>query len=195
VKFMLLTLMLLSAAGLVAQDATIEEVDRSPVQTHFAAGGQIRMDLCPSSTHIVGTDEDHVRVSYEPRHTEKDVKVRLQVTGKRADVRVARCPHNNFEMTIEVPKSSDLYVRMFAGELGISGISGNKDVQLHAGELTIDVGEPATYAHVDASVLTGDLEAPPFDVSKGGLFRSFERTGGGNYRLHAHVGAGQIELR
>lgn len=194
-KLILLTLMLLAPAYGVAQDATIEEVDKTPVETHFAAGGHIRMDLCPSSTHIVGTNENHVRVSYESKHREEDVKVWIQVTGNRADVRVARCPHNNFEMTIEVPKSSDLYVRMFAGELGISGISGNKDVQLHAGDLTIDVGEPATYAHVDASVLTGDLEARPFDVSKGGLFRSFERTGSGNYRLHAHVGAGQIELR
>jgi hypothetical protein len=195
VKLVGFSLMLFAAACVIAQNATTEQVDKSPVQTHFAAGGQIRMDLCPSSTHIVGTDKDHVQVSYESKPSDEDVKVRLQVTGNRADVRVARCPPNNFEMTIEVPRSSDLYVRMFAGEMAIKGISGNKDVQLHAGELTIEVGEPATYAHVDASVLSGDLEAPPFDVSKAGLFRSFERTGSGNYHLHVHVGAGQIELR
>jgi len=195
VKRIVLTLMLLLATGLFAQNATIEEIDKSPVETQFAAGGHIRMDLCPSSTHIVGADEKRVRVSYESKRGDEDVKVRIQVTGDRADVRVGRCPHNNFEMTIEVPKSSNLYVRMFAGEMGIRGVSGNKDVQLHAGELTIDVGDPAMYAHVDASVVTGDLEAPPFDVSKGGLFRSFERSGSGNYRLHAHVGAGQVQLQ
>jgi hypothetical protein len=32
-------------------------------------------------------------------------------------------------------------------------------------------------------------------VEKGGLFRSFEERGNGKYRLHAHVGAGELTLR
>jgi len=84
---------------------------------------------------------------------------------------------------------------MFAGEMNVNGISGDKDVELHAGQLTMELGKPEDYAHVDASVLSGDLEASAFDVSKGGLFRSFDRSGPGKYRVHAHVGAGQIELR
>jgi hypothetical protein len=40
------------------------------------------------------------------------------------------------------------------------------------------------------------LNAPAFGVSKGGLFRSFQRESlGGRYRLHADVGAGDIVLK
>ena len=34
-----------------------------------------------------------------------------------------------------------------------------------------------------------------FGETKDGLFRSFEKTGTGHYRLHAHVGAGDLNLR
>jgi hypothetical protein len=190
----LFALLILNTALLTGQSTNIEEVDKGPVEAKFAAGGQVRMDLCPGGVDIIGRDEG-LRISYDSKHDRDDVKVRIQVTGDRADLRVTGCPRNNFQMTIEVPRSSNLYVRMFAGEMNVKGITGNKDVQLHAGQLTIEIGEPADYAHVDASVLSGDLEAPPFDVSKGGLFRSFDRNGSGKYRLHAHVGAGQLELR
>jgi hypothetical protein len=98
-------------------------------------------------------------------------------------------------MTVEVPKTSNLYVRMFAGQMNLSDITGDKDVELHAGQLNMDIGKPEDYFRVEASVLTGAVEASAFNVSKGGLFRSFEHGGPGKYRLHAHVGAGEIDLR
>ena len=121
--------------------------------------------------------------------------MRLEVFGHRADLRVSGCPHNNFEMTIAVPKSSDVYVRMFAGDMNIRGITGDKDVSMGAGQLTMEVGSPEDYGQVRASVNPGALEASAFDVSKGGLFRSFDKKGPGKYRLYAHVGAGQLDLR
>ncbi len=36
--------------------------------------------------------------------------------------------------------------------------------------------------------MSGDLEAAPFGESHGGLFRSFETSGSGRYKLHGHVG-------
>jgi hypothetical protein len=145
---------------------------------------------------VRGKNPVEARVSYQTHSgRDEDVHVRVQVSGEEAGIRVTGCPHNNFQLTIEVPRSSNLYVRMFAGEMNVNGITGDKDVELHAGELNMELGKPEDYAHVDASVLTGDLEASAFDVSKGGLFRSFDRSGPGKYRVHAHVGAGQIELR
>jgi hypothetical protein len=45
-------------------------------------------------------------------------------------------------------------------------------------------------------VLAGDLTASAFGVSKDGLFRSFEKDNpSGKYRLHAHVGAGDLTLK
>jgi hypothetical protein len=195
-RLFLFVLLSLSTA-LFAQSTRIEEVAKSPVEAKFASGGKIRMELCSSGIELTGRDEGVVRVSYHPDHASvsgEDVRVRLRISGSEADLRVTRCPHNNFRMTIEVPKSSDLYVRMFAGELNVTGITGNKDVQLHFGQLTMDIGEPASYSRVQASVNSGDLEARAFSVSKGGLFRSFERTGQGKYRLYAHVGAGELDL-
>ncbi|HTW57454.1 MAG TPA: hypothetical protein VMD99_04965 [Terriglobales bacterium] len=198
IKGCLFVLLTLTSSLLSAQDSkvdgTIEEVNQSPVEAKFASGGKVRMDLCPSAVELIGRDDNRVRVSYFPEHDE-NVKVRIDVFGDRADLRVSGCPHNNFQMTVEVPKSSDLYVRMFAGQMDLWGITGDKDVEMYAGQLTMDVGDPKDYGQVTASVLSGDLEATAFNVSKGGLFRSFAQTGPGKYRLHAHVGAGQLEIR
>jgi hypothetical protein len=189
-----LPLLVLSAAAFAwAQDVRIEEVGKSPVEAKFPAGGQIRMDLCPGGIELVGTDDQVVRVSYHPERD--DVKVRINASGDRGDLKLSGCPHNNFKVRIEIPKFTGLYVRMMAGQLDVQDITGDKDVELHFGQLNLDVGKPEQYGHVDASVNSGQLEAGAFNVSKGGLFRSFDQTGPGKYRLHAHVGAGQVELR
>jgi len=174
------------------QDVRIEEVGKSPVETKFAPGGKVRLDLCSSGVDLSGTDDSVVRVSYA---REAEVRVRLEIVGDQADLKVRGCPHNNFQVRIEVPRSSSLYIRMLAGQLDIHNVVGDKNVELSFGQLTMDVGKPGDYAHVEASVNSGDLEARAFDVSKGGLFRSFDRSGPGKYRLHAHVGAGELDLR
>jgi hypothetical protein len=184
----------LAAQNLTAQDARIEEVGKSPVAAKFASGGRIRMDLCPSGAELYGRDDNMVRVTYYHQHDD-NVKVVLAVSGDRADLRITGCPRNNFQMTIEVPKTSGLWVRMPAGQLDVRGVTGDKDMELHAGQLTIEIGKPEDMGHVEASVLTGELDAPAFEVNKGGLFRSFEHTGPGKYRVHAHVGAGELDLR
>jgi hypothetical protein len=186
-------LVLAAAAFACAQDVRIEEVGKSPVEAKFPAGGQIRMDLCPGGIELVGTDDPVVRVSYHPERD--DVRVRINASGDRGDLKLTGCPHNNFKARIEIPKSTGLYVRMMAGQLDVQDITGDKDVELHFGQLNLDIGKPEQYGHVDASVNSGQLEAGAFNVSKGGLFRSFDQTGPGKYRLHAHVGAGQVELR
>jgi hypothetical protein len=190
---LLMLVLLAFGTAATAQDARIEEVGKNPVEAKFFAGGRIRMDLCSSGVELVGKDEAKLRVSYDPDRG--NVKVRIRVSGDRADLIVGDCPRNNFRVTIEVPKSSGLYVRMMAGQLDVRDISGDKDVVLHFGQLTMDVGKPEGYGHVDASVNSGELNASAFNIEKGGLFRSFDRSGPGKYRLHAHVGAGQLDLR
>jgi hypothetical protein len=188
-------LVTLITVPVIAQDARIEEIDKSPIEAEFSSGGQLNIDLCSSGVELKGIDHSILRVSY---HSEgertRNVKVLLETSGSRARIHITGCPRNNFWLTIEVPKSCNLYVRMFAGELQIRNVTGNKDVRLQAGQLTMDIGESGDYGRVEASV-SGELEAPPFNVSKGGLFRSFDHTGPGKYDLHAHVGTGQLELR
>lgn len=189
----LFALLALSTAFLAAQDARIEEVDKSPVEAKFVAGGRIHMRLCPSGMEVIGRDDSRLRVSYPTGRG--DVKVRIDVSGDRADVHVTGCPHNNFQARIEIPKSSALYVRMLAGQLDVRDVTGDKDVALSFGQLNLEVGKAEDYRRVEASVNSGEINASAFDVNKGGLFRSFDHNGPGKYRLYAHVGAGELDLR
>jgi hypothetical protein len=61
-----------------------------------------------------------------------------------------------------------------------------------AGDLRIDVGRADHYKKVDASLWSGDIKASAFQIFKGGLFRSFDWSGNGAYRLHAHLMAGDL---
>jgi hypothetical protein len=81
------------------------------------------------------------------------------------------------------------------GDLNVEGIEGDKDVELTGGSLTLRAGNPQDYGPVDASVYAGGLNPGPFADSQGGLFNSFKRQGPGRYRLHAHVGAGDLTLK
>jgi hypothetical protein len=173
-----------------AQDAKIDKTGNDPVEARFQPTGHIRMELCPGGIELVGNNQPVLRVS----DFRGDVRVRIGVTGDHAELRLSGCQHN-FRARIELPKSSSLYVRMFAGQLDVRDITGDKNIELSFGQLNIDAGKSVDYASVDASVNSGAIDASPFDVHKGGLFRSFDQSGPGKYRLHAHVGAGQIDLR
>jgi len=121
--------------------------------------------------------------------------VKLKVSGSRGELNISGGPRNDFRIILEVPKVVDLHLRMPFGDATVERLSGDKDIEIHAGDLTVDLGDANDYGHVEASVMSGDLDAAPFNVSKSGLFRSFEKDGNGKYRLHAHVGAGDLTLR
>jgi len=86
-------------------------------------------------------------------------------------------------------------VRMFAGEIKVEQVSGDKDLEVGAGQITI-TNHNWNYRSVDASVGVGQVNAPMYDANKGGFFRSVSKTTqDGEYRLHAHVTTGQIDLK
>jgi hypothetical protein len=86
-------------------------------------------------------------------------------------------------------------VHLTGGNVAISGVAGNKDVDSYAGNVTITVPDPNEYASVDTSVKAGDLNARPFGVMKSGLLQSFKWSGKGKYTLRAWLGAGNLELK
>ena len=180
----------------LAQQKQIETSGKTPLEMNFPSSGELRMDLCPSGVVLKGTEDDKVRVSYEAnRGSDADhVRVGLRASGNSGRIEISGCPHNNFRITVEVPHKTNLYVRMMAGQLDIRGIKGNKDLELHFGQLNVAIGRVSDYAHAEGSVNSGQVDAPAFKVSKGGLFRSFSQDGPGRYQLRAHVGAGQLSL-
>jgi len=163
----------------------------------FVQNGKVRMDLGAGDYLISGSQDNRIRVAWSARDaaTLPRVHARAEVHGSDATI-AADGPSNNsgLRFTIQLPNQTDLYVRLTAGDITIEDIHGNKDVELHAGDLRIDVGRAEDYHHVDASLWAGDIHAAPFNVYKGGLFRSFDWTGTGPYRLHAKLKAGDLRL-
>jgi len=188
----LLGIALVSAPAL---QATQESRTSDSLERAFVANGRIRMDLSAGEYRISGSPDNRIRLDWKVRDSDQlwRVKTRVDVRGSDATV-MTDGPSNHFKVTIQVPARSDLYVRLTAGELRLERVEGNKDVELHAGELDIDVNRAEDYHRVDASVWAGEIHADPFNVTKEGLFRSFDWRGHGPYRLHAKLKAGEVRL-
>jgi hypothetical protein len=198
-KNAILTLALLFAPLAVAQPDKIVATNLidHPFQVDFASGRRLTLYLRAGDIKVVGTDDDKIsiRVSASKNQDEaRKIKAAFERSDNSGELRLSGGPRDDIQITVEIPKSTGLFVRMSAGDLEISHIVGDKDIELHAGELTVNVGDPADYSQVDASVNAGGIEAPPFGEDHGGLFRSFHKTGNGKYKLHAHVGAGDVNL-
>jgi len=196
--FLLTTLLAVSVASGAAQTKLdVKDIENHPFTSDFNSGGKLRMYLRSGDFRIVGGVDNRITVRITGRNAYRasDMRVQLEGSNNSADLTVSGGPKNDLEVTIEVPKKTGLYVRMSAGNLELHHVTGDKDAELHAGELIIDVGDASDYSRVDASVYSGGLEASPFGESHGGLFRSFHKEGNGRYHLHAHVGAGDLTLQ
>ncbi len=178
-----------------------EAVDDSPfqfsksIERTFASAGTVRLELSAGDYDIRGGSDSHIRVTWRTRTADQmgNATVRAEVRGREAKIETAG-PRNAFRVEIELPRRSDLHLRMSAGDLTIANIAGNKDVRLRAGNINIEVADPAEYGHVKASVTAGDLSARPFGFTTGGLFRSFEHEGSGRFDLRARLWAGDLRL-
>jgi hypothetical protein len=191
-----LAVFLLSLMPCMAAAAEPDAASAPQIRQAFASGGYIRLQLSPGGYTITHTDANEIQVTYQTSNPDefKKVKVKIQTNASSADVSVSDTPHNNFHATIEIPSRSNIRVRLFAGEVVIEGVEGDKDVEVRAGRIEIKIPHPEEYGRRDASVHAGSIEASAFNVSKGGLFRSFTQKGTGKYRLHAHVATGEIDL-
>jgi hypothetical protein len=176
--------------------ARSEDAVPGTLQQKFAAGGTVRMHLEAGDYEIRASDADQIVITCRSEDADKlrRVRVATKSSGNLAQVYVRDTPHNDFHVTIDVPRRSDLWIRLSAGDMKIEDIEGNKDVESNAGDLTIQVPHPELYGHTDASVWAGDLTASAFAVNKGGLFRSFHQNGPGKYRLHVHLLAGDLKI-
>jgi len=190
-------LSLLVPTGLSQAKLEVADLQNHPFSVDFPSGSRLQIELRSGDFRIVGTDESKISVHIAGKNANnsRDLTVRFKRSSNDTELRVSGGPRNELQVTIEVPKFTGLFVRMPAGQLEVDGIAGDKDVSLHAGELILSVGNPADYAHVDASVTSGGIEAAPFGESHGGLFRSFHKNGTGKYQLYAHVGAGDLTMK
>jgi hypothetical protein len=189
----LFLLLLIASVLLHAEDRRPE----ATTQKKFISGGTIRLHLEAGGYTISPADSDNIVVTCRANSDSalRHIKVDIKLGTSTADVFVTDTPNNKFEAIIEVPRHSNLWARLTAGALDVEAVEGDKNLELRAGALQVEIPHPEQYGHRDASVTMGGLEASAFDVSKGGMFRSFDQQGPGKYRLHAHVLTGDIDLR
>jgi hypothetical protein len=173
------------------------EIGKPHMEFNCAAKKQLRLYIRSGEIRVVGSDSAKISVDLSGKNVDKihDVKARLSCLDNSAELHVSGGPKDELTITVHVPKNVDLFARIPAGDVTVEDITGSKDVELHAGELTIYVGKPSDYGHISASVYAGEVDAEVFGDNKGGLFRSVSKDNGGQFQLHAHVGSGQLTLR
>ena len=184
-------------AGLAETKTPCSQTVSRPLQSRAT----LIIDSKPAGLHIVGTDQEAIQISCTAGsdETARDVTLHFSPTASGGKLSIEG-PHlqrgnNSLEVKIEVPRRTNLSVRMFAGEVRVEEVKGDKDIEIGAGQITISSIHDGDYRSVDASVGVGEVQARAFGADKGGFFRRFSRNNlGGNYRLHAHVTTGEVDL-
>jgi len=190
-------MLLVSGVALADERGVIAEKGKERFETEFTPGGRLQVEVRSGDVRISGSDTNKISIHYEGRNGSDvgEVEVRCKKSGSNAELHISGGPRNEFLIRIEVPRETDLHVRMPFGALEIERVRGSKDVEIHAGQLTMEMGDPKDYAQIEASVTTGELNASALGISKGGLFRSYKKDGPGKYKLSAHVGSGELDLQ
>ena len=156
---------LLCSAALAAPDTKSQLSFTGKQQMDFPCALKSRLRIAVRSGEIrilPGTD-DKISVQLSGKNVDKiqDLKAHFACSDASSELHITGGPKSGLTTTIYIPKSVDLYVRIGAGDASIEGISGSKDVELNAGNLSIVAGNPANYGHVDLSVNTGEIDATP----------------------------------
>jgi hypothetical protein len=178
--------------------------DFAPVvrEAPFAAGGVVILDANVGDVRVMPTDhEGKLRLVITSRKADDATAAphwirEFAVNGSQAKIVLQMPKHgeHNFDVTIYVPKQSDLRLNLEVGDLTITGISGNTDAEVGVGDLKMTVPDPHAYRAVAMSVHIGDVHAEAFGLEPSGfLGKSVEREfNAGSYRLKLHTGIGDV---
>jgi hypothetical protein len=157
------------------------------------------IDSRPAGIEIVGTDQEAIHISCTADDTDSARHIRLRLAGTPNQAKLtitgAYLKHGNLNIRVEVPRKTNLGIQMPAGEVKVDEIVGDKDIELHAGRIAISSARKWDYKNVNASVDIGEVNAQVYGTDKGGFLRVFRKENAeSEYRLHAHVTTGQIDL-
>ena len=177
------------------QEAT--NLQHQGFETNLDSGANLRLHLHDGDFRVVGSDSEKISIHVEGKNVElaKSIKIHVNRSGSAVDLTLSHVPKKDLQVTIEIPRSTNLYARMRGGDLSVQGVTGDKDLELTGGDLTIQVGNSEDYSHVDLSVKFGDVSGTQFGDPKGWVGNSVRKDGNGKYKLHAHVTAGDLVLK
>jgi hypothetical protein len=185
-----------SLAGLARAEAPCGQTLDAPLRPRTVLTVHSR----PAGLEIVGTDQAAIHVSCTSGDEGDAQRIRIWFKGNQDDETLTIAGDlrqgNNVRVRIEVPRKTSLRVEMSAGEVKVEEIAGDKDIDLYAGRIAISSTRPWDYRSVDVSVSVGAVKAPVYGAEKGGFFRGITKeTADGEYSLHAHLIAGEIDLQ
>jgi hypothetical protein len=188
---------LLACPGWALADTTAVCGEAISVPLH--ARSILRIDSLSSGMDIVGTDAETLHVTCTAEDADAARRISLHVDETPGDDKLeitgTLAIHNNLKIRIEVPHRTSVRVRMGAGQVDVSGLKGDMDIALNAGQITMHDVNGRDYKRIDASVDIGQVNAEAYGAEKGGFFRSFTKSNpDGEYLLRAHVLTGQIDL-
>jgi hypothetical protein len=103
----------------------------------------LEIELGSGDYQIVPSASDSIAVVYDEgtADTLRNVKVQIDSGHGQNHLKIAGLK-SNFHAVIEVPRKTDLRVRMSAGGLTIGDVEGNKDIEVMAGNLELNSLHP-----------------------------------------------------
>jgi len=134
------------AAAVVAAAVAVPALIHAQAKTAdkaFVSAGKVDIHLDGGDYEVRAASDNHVRVTMTGNTGKATVDV--TIAGTHADVSVRNTPHSNFRCVIEVPKVSDVAIRLSGGDLDVSGITGSKDIEATAGD--VKIADLAGHAH------------------------------------------------
>jgi len=140
-----------------------------------------------------GNSNDRIRLHWSTIKSQdmSKVDVKLEVHGSEAVITTRGT--RDLRVEIEMPEAADIYAHLGKGDIDVRDIEGNKEISCHSGDVTVH-GNATLYKQVHLYAGLGDIEAPPFGISKGGLLRSFHGSGNGKYMLNLWTRMGSITV-
>ena len=183
---------LVMVAGACAAPGVVSAQEKSADKA-FVSGGKVDIHLDAGDYEVRAASDNHIRVTMTGRTG--NATVDIVVAGSHADVTVRSTSHTDFRCVVEVPRISDVAIRLSAGDLKVGPITGSKDIESTAGDMRIAVGNPEDYASIDASVKVGDLSGGPLGDANGEFIsHSIKKTGKGRRTFRAYLMAGDLKL-
>jgi hypothetical protein len=157
-------------------------------------GALLKLELSSGNYRIESGTADRLIIQSLAKNPEQQNKVRFGLTATRQEASVKVNGPSHVDVSIQIPRNVNLSIRLNGGRLIMTGIEGDKDIESNAGQVSINIGKPQDYRAIDASVTIGDIEARALPGIGAGPVHSLNAIGPGKYRLHVHLGAGQIRL-
>ena len=171
-------------------------------EASFAAGGLVIVDANIGDLRVEPADTDGKLRLVITSHRQDDADAapnwvrEFAVNGSQAKIKLQtpKSGSHGFEVTIYVPRHSDLRVSLGVGDLTIDRVTGNTDAEVGIGNLKVTVPDPHAIRAVAMSVHIGDVDAKALGLEPSGfLGKSVEREfNAGSYRLKLHTGIGDV---